>query len=80
MPDPVTWTPSAAEALKRIHGRLFATTTEAAAILDYDPRAIRKAIDAGEIPGIRVHGTRRVAVSWIEEQVRLATDGSAGGA
>lgn len=80
MPDPVTWAPSAAEALKRIDGRLFATTTEAAAILNYDPRTIRKAIDAGEIPSIRVAGTRRVPVSWIKEQARLATDGGAGAA
>jgi excisionase family DNA binding protein len=80
MPDPVTWTPSAAEALKRLQGRLFATTTEAAAILHHDPRTIRKAIDAGEIPSVRVGATRRIPVSWITEQARLDADGSAGAA
>ena len=78
MPEPVTWTPSAAEALKRLQGRLFATTTETAAILDYDPRAIRKAADAGEIPSVRVGATRRIPVSWITRQVRLAAGGDGG--
>lgn len=80
MPEPVTWTPSAGEALKRLEGRLFATTTETAAILHHDPRTIRKAIDAGEIPSIRVGATRRVPVSWITEQARLSAGGSAGAA
>jgi excisionase family DNA binding protein len=75
MPEPVTWTPSAAEALKRLEGRLFATTTETAAILRYDTRTLRKAIDAGEIPSVRVGATRRVPVSWITERARLSTDG-----
>lgn len=80
MPEPVTWTPSAAEALKRLKGRLFATTTETAAILHHDPRTIRKAIDAGEIPSVRVGATRRIPVSWITEQARLSADGRAGAA
>jgi excisionase family DNA binding protein len=80
MPEPVTWAPSAAEALKRLKGRLFATTTETAAILHHDPRTIRKAIDAGEIPSVRVGATRRIPVSWITEQARLNADGSAGAA
>jgi excisionase family DNA binding protein len=75
MPEPITWTPSAEEALKRIEGRLFATVTEAAAILRYDARTLRKAIDAGEIPCVRVGATRRVPVSWITEQARLSADG-----
>jgi excisionase family DNA binding protein len=75
MPAPITWSPSAAEALKRLVGRLFATTTETAAILNHDPRTIRKAIDAGEIPSVRVGATRRVPVAWIREQARIGTDG-----
>jgi len=71
MPEPVTWTPSAAEALSRLKGRLFATTTETAAILHHDPRTIRKAVDAGEIPSVRVGATRRIPVSWITEQARI---------
>lgn len=75
MPEPITWTPSAEEALKRLKGRLFATTTETAAILHHDPRTIRKAIDAGEIPSVRVGATHRVPVAWITEQARLGADG-----
>lgn len=79
MPEPVTWTPSAAEALKRLEGRLFATTTEAAAILRYDARTLRKAIDAGEIPCVRAGATRRIPVSWLTEQARLGASGSTDG-
>jgi excisionase family DNA binding protein len=71
MPDPVTWTVSAPEALKRLTGRLFATTTETAAILHHDPRTIRKAIDAGEIPSVKVGATHRIPVSWITQQAQL---------
>lgn len=74
MPAPITWNPTAAEALERISGRLFATTTETAAILGYDPRTVRKAIDAGEIPSVQVGATRRVPVAWLRGQA------SAGGA
>jgi excisionase family DNA binding protein len=73
MPKPVTWNLSAEEALKRLRGRLFATVTETSIILGYDEagRTVRKAIDAGEIPSVRVGATRRVPVSWITEQARL---------
>lgn len=78
MPSPITWSPSATAAIERIKGRLFATTTETAAILNHDPRTIRKAIDAGEIPSVRVGATRRVPVTWIMAQAGLSADGSAG--
>lgn len=80
MPEPITWTPSAEEALKRLKGRLFATTTETAAILHHDPRTVRRACEAGEIPSVRVGATRRVPVSWITEHAGLSTGGSAGAA
>lgn len=73
MPKPVTWNLSAEEALKRLRGRLFATVTETSIILGYDEagRTVRKAIAAGEIPHVKVGGTRRIPVSWIMEQARL---------
>ena len=71
MPEPVTWTLSADEALKRLKGRLFATTTEAAHPRLRPGGAMRKAIDAGEIPSVRVGATRRIPVSWITQQARL---------
>jgi excisionase family DNA binding protein len=77
MPKPITWDLSAAEALKRARGRLFATVTETSVILGYDRegRTVRKAIDAGEIPHVRVGATRRIPVSWIIEQARLGDGG-----
>jgi excisionase family DNA binding protein len=54
---PITWNPTAKEALRRLDGRLFATVTETAAILRYDARTVRKAIEAGEIPAVRAGST-----------------------
>lgn len=73
MPKPVTWNLSAEEALTRLRGRLFATVTETSVILGYDEdgRTVRKAIDAGEIPHVKVGATRRIPVSWIMEQAGL---------
>jgi len=73
MPKPVTWNLSAEEALKRIRGRLFATTTEVSLIFGYDPegRTVRKAIEAGEIPFVKMGATYRVPVSWILEKAGL---------
>lgn len=73
MTRPVTWTPTAAEALRRISGRLFATSTEAGAILGVDPRTLRAAIERGEIPATRVGVAWRVPVSWLRAQVHVAS-------
>lgn len=67
MTAPVTWTPSAEAALKRLAGRLYATTTEVCAITGGDPRQLRKAILAGEVPAIRAGNTYRIPVSWLHE-------------
>lgn len=71
MTKPVTWSPSAQAAMDRLKGKLFATTTEASAVLRYDHRTIRKAIEAGEIPAVRVGSTWRIPTAWIREQARL---------
>jgi excisionase family DNA binding protein len=55
-------------------GRLFATVSEAAAILRYDVRTVRRAIAAGEIPAVRVGTTHRIRVSWLREQAGEAGD------
>lgn len=75
MTAPVTWTPSAEAALKRLKGRLFASVTEAAALLRYDARTLRKAIAAGEVPAVRAGSTYRIPVAWLREQAGLGTDG-----
>ena len=71
MTAPVTWRPSAREALDRIQTKLFATSTEAAVILDIDRRTLRSAIERGEIPATRAGATWRVPVSWLREQAHL---------
>jgi|HubBroStandDraft_2_1064218.scaffolds.fasta_scaffold11006_3 excisionase family DNA binding protein len=71
MTAPVTWDGSAAEALARLEGRLFATVPEAAAILRYDPRTLRAAIVAGEVPAVRAGATYRVRVAWLRSQAGL---------
>jgi hypothetical protein len=73
MTDKATWSATAAEALRRLDGRLFASVPETSAIFGYDRqgRTVRKGIEAGEIPAIRVGNTWRVPVVWIREQVRL---------
>ena len=70
MTAPVTWDGTAEQALERLDGRLFATVTEASAILGYDKqgRTVRAAIAAGVIPAIRAGATWRVPVAWLRAQ------------
>jgi excisionase family DNA binding protein len=77
MTAPSTWKPSAREALDRIKTKLFADTTEAATILDIDPRTLRAALERGEIPGTRAGSTWRVPVAWLREQARLGSGDAA---
>ena len=57
--------------LDDLGGKLFASTTETAAIFDEtDPRTIRRAIANGEIPSRRVGNKLLVPVAWLREQVR----------
>ena len=74
MTKPTTWSPSAQEALDRLKGKLFATTTETGLVLRYDHRTIRKAIEAGEIPAVKAGSTYRIRVAWIMEQAGLDGD------
>lgn len=76
MTAPVTWSPSATRALERLDGKLFATTTEAAVVLRYDVRTLRKAIESGDIPATRVGTGWRVPVAWLLRQTQLDTDGN----
>lgn len=69
---PTTWAPGAQAALGRLGDRLFATTTEVAAILRYDGRTVRKAIEAGDIPAVRAGSTWRVPTAWLRAQIGVA--------
>lgn len=57
-----------------LDGRLFATVPEAAAILRYDVRTVRRGIAAGEIPATKVGSTYRIRVSWLRKQAGEATN------
>jgi excisionase family DNA binding protein len=69
--QPVTWSPSAKAALERLQGKIFATTTETAAVLRYDARTLRKAIEAGEVPAVKAGSTYRIPTAWIRQQAGL---------
>lgn len=71
MAKPVTWSPSARTALERLSGKLFVTTTECAAVLRYDVRTLRKAIEAGEVPAVKAGSTYRIPAAWLRQQAGL---------
>jgi excisionase family DNA binding protein len=60
-------------------GRLFATVPEFVEVSGYDARTVRKGIEAGEIPAIRVGATWRIPVAWIRAQAGLAAAAAEGG-
>lgn len=68
MTKPVSWSPTAAEALERLKGNLFATTTEAGAVLRCCPRTVRKAIEAGDVPAVKTGSTYRIPVAWLRDK------------
>lgn len=45
-------------------GRLFATVTEVAAVLEVNPRTVRHGIDDGRIPSVRVAGNT-IRIPWV---------------
>jgi excisionase family DNA binding protein len=42
--------------------RLFLTVTEAAELMRVDPRTLRRALEAGQVPGVRVGNVWRIPV------------------
>ena len=62
--------------LADLDGCLFATVPEAAAILRYDVRTVRRAIANGEIPAVKAGATYRIPVGWLRAQ---ALEGAAPG-
>jgi excisionase family DNA binding protein len=51
--------------LEDLDGRAFCDVWEAATILNRDPRTIRQAIKAGEIPAVRLGLRYSVPVAWL---------------
>lgn len=50
---------------------LFATPPEAARVLRMNDRTVRRGIERGEIPAVRVGANLRVPTSWIRERAGL---------
>ena len=73
MTKPTTWEPSSQAALERLADKLFATTTEVGAVLRYNHRTVRKAIEAGEIPAVKFGSTWRIPTEWLRRQASLGT-------
>ena len=48
-----------------LEGRLFVTVTELAALMQLDPRTVRRGIEGGSIPSIRVGRSTRIPVPKI---------------
>ena len=54
-----------------LEGRLFITVTELAALLQLDPRTIRRGIQDGSIPAVRVGRSTRIPVPKIRTLIGL---------
>ena len=72
------WSESARDVLDSLSGKLFASVPEAATVLRSDPRSVRRAIAAGDIPCTRVGPRALVPVRWLREVAGLETTSEAG--
>jgi excisionase family DNA binding protein len=54
-----------------LEGRLFVTVTELAALMQLDPRTVRRGIEDGSIPSIRVGRATRIPVPKIRALIGL---------
>ena len=64
--------------LDELGDRLFATVPQAASILERDPRTIRKAAEAGDIPACRAGAKWLIPTNWIRAEAGLSTVQSSG--
>jgi excisionase family DNA binding protein len=55
--------------LDRFRGRLFLTVADVAAITATDPRTLRRGIEGGEIPAVRIGRTIRIPAALFWPQV-----------
>ncbi|HET9969828.1 MAG TPA: helix-turn-helix domain-containing protein [Streptosporangiaceae bacterium] len=57
--------------------RLFASVPEVAEILGSDPRTVRRALEAGQIPGTKVGAFWKIPTAWLLKQARRGGDNAA---
>jgi hypothetical protein len=61
----------ARDVIARLDGQLFASVPEAAVVLRSDPRSVRRAIAAGDIPAQPVGPRKLVPVEWLRKAAGL---------
>lgn len=53
---------------------LFANVPKAAAVLGLDPRTVRRAAAAGDIPACRIGAKWLIPLTWLQEQAGATAD------
>jgi excisionase family DNA binding protein len=71
--------PGSEQLIKKLNSQLFLSPTEAAELLRSDPRTVRLAAAAGEIPGFKVGTFWKIPTSWLRAQAQIG-DGDAAAA
>ena len=66
--DVAELTDAVQDALAALDGKLFTGVPETATVIDADQRTVRRALEAGEIPGVRIGQRWRIPVAWLREQ------------
>lgn len=51
--------------------QLFADVPEAAKVLRYDPRTVRRGCESGDIPAIKSGNRWRIPTSWLRDKAGL---------
>lgn len=60
---------SASEILAELTGKAFATVPEVSVVLRTEERAVRRSIEAGDIPSMPVGSRQLVPVTWLFQAV-----------
>jgi excisionase family DNA binding protein len=74
----VDWSPVGGDLLAIVRGRLFMTVGEGARLLELDPRTLRRSIEAGECPHVRISGSVRIPVAAFLKWVGIDFEDSEG--
>lgn len=61
-----------------LRGRLFVAPVQAARVLGVDRRTLYRAIEAGDVPAIKVGAQWRVATAWLRAAAQVPGDAEAG--
>ena len=71
------FSPEAEAVLDKLSGQLFASVPEVALVLRSDPRSVRRAIAAGDIPCIPVGPRKLVPVTWLRQAAGIEAERTA---